>query len=85
MVPLLTDDHAVAHVHEAVTALADARVMRNQHEGLSLLRVQLLHQRDDVVGGKARKAGEASQEVIGIAVTVSAANAPEQASMLVNR
>src|SRR5438067_5642045 len=46
---LLGDDLAIAHVHKAVAARADALVVGDDDEGLAVVSVQLLHDRDDVV------------------------------------
>src|SRR5205085_10549583 len=46
---LLGDDLAIAHVHKAVAACADALVVGDDDEGLPVVAVQLLHDRDDVV------------------------------------
>ena len=45
------DDQAVAHVDDAVAARADAGIVGDDDEGLALLRVELLHEAHDLVGG----------------------------------
>src|SRR5215207_399430 len=49
----LTDDLAVAHADDAVAAVADAGVVRDEDEGETLALVQVAHQVHDLVGGLA--------------------------------
>src|ERR671912_1182552 len=50
--PLLTDDLAVAHLHDAVTPRADTGVVGDDHQGQSLRPIELPHQVDDLGRGR---------------------------------